>query len=76
MAPNPVSQPHSRPVEDDPVTRRALARSPAQAFGHGMVQSLAFLIVIFPFGLLFGVVALEAGMDMAQIVGFSVLGKR
>ena len=73
MAPNPVSQPHSRPVEDDPVTRRALARSPAQAFGHGMVQSLAFLIVIFPFGLLFGVVALEAGMDMAQIVGFSVL---
>ncbi|MDP5305902.1 AzlC family ABC transporter permease [Paracoccus spongiarum] len=38
-----------------------------------MVQSVPFLIVIIPFALLFGVVALEAGMDLAQVMGFSVL---
>ncbi|MFN3525695.1 MAG: AzlC family ABC transporter permease [Paracoccus sp. (in: a-proteobacteria)] len=38
-----------------------------------MVQALPFLIVIVPFAILFGVVALEAGMDIAQVMGFSVL---
>lgn len=38
-----------------------------------MVQALPFLIVIIPFAVLFGVVALEAGMDIAQTMGFSVL---
>ena len=42
-------------------------------FWHGIVQSLPFLIVIVPFAVLFGVVALEAGMDVAQVMGFSVL---
>lgn len=40
---------------------------------HGVVQSLPFLIVIVPFAVLFGVVALEAGMDVAQVMGFSLL---
>ncbi|MCF3973058.1 AzlC family ABC transporter permease [Paracoccus sp. EGI L200073] len=31
------------------------------------------MIVIVPFALLFGVVAVEAGMDLAQVMGFSVL---
>ena len=57
----------------DPVDARALARSPREAFWHGAVQSLPFLIVIIPFAILFGVVALEAGMDVAQVMGFSVL---
>lgn len=38
-----------------------------------MVQSLPFLIVILPFATLFGVVASEAGMDLTQVMGFSVL---
>lgn len=40
---------------------------------HGVAQSLPFLIVIIPFSVLFGVVALEAGLDLAQVMGFSVL---
>ncbi|MBK4216542.1 AzlC family ABC transporter permease [Paracoccus caeni] len=44
-----------------------------QAFWHGMVQSLPFMIVILPFAMLFGVVATEAGLDIAQVMGFSVL---
>ncbi|MFV0386474.1 AzlC family ABC transporter permease [Paracoccus sp. (in: a-proteobacteria)] len=52
---------------------RALARSPAQAFRHGLIQSIPFLLVILPFGVLFGVVANEAGLEIAQIMGFSVL---
>ncbi|WP_134724286.1 AzlC family ABC transporter permease [Paracoccus luteus] len=52
---------------------RALGRSPAQAFRHGMVQALPFLLVMVPFALLFGVVASTAGLDLAQTMGFSVL---
>lgn len=81
-APRPDSQQASAGVpagEDlgdrtgDRAGARALARTPAQAFRHGMVQSLAFLIVIVPFAVLFGVVATEAGLDVAQVMGFSVL---
>ncbi|MFT6170018.1 MAG: 4-azaleucine resistance transporter AzlC [Celeribacter sp.] len=42
-------------------------------FGHGVQDSLPFFIVIVPFGALFGVIATEAGMDLAQVMGFSVL---
>lgn len=73
MAPSPLSRPEPGQASVDPAAGRALARSPAQAFRHGMVQSLPLLIVVVPFALLFGVVALEAGMDMAQVMGFSVL---
>ncbi|TRW99715.1 branched-chain amino acid ABC transporter permease [Paracoccus sp. M683] len=38
-----------------------------------MVQSLPFLIVLLPFGLLFGVLASDVGLDLAQVLGFSVL---
>ncbi|MBU3029632.1 AzlC family ABC transporter permease [Paracoccus marinaquae] len=74
MAPSPAPRPdHQTPVSDDPAGARALARTPREAFLHGVLQSLPFLIVIIPFAILFGVVALEAGMDVAQIMGFSVL---
>lgn len=53
--------------------QKVLARSPAQCFLHGLVQSLPFLIVLLPFGVLFGVVAGEAGMDLPKVIGFSVL---
>lgn len=73
MAPSPASQPEPRQAAADTAGARALARSPAQAFRYGMIQSLPFLIVIVPFAMLFGVVALEAGVDIAQVLGFSVL---
>ncbi|MBM3605215.1 MAG: branched-chain amino acid ABC transporter permease [Alphaproteobacteria bacterium] len=60
-------------MDADGASARALARSPAGAFRHGVVQSLPFLVVILPFATLFGVVATEAGLDIAQVLGFSVL---
>nr|WP_186827309.1 AzlC family ABC transporter permease [Paracoccus aurantiacus] len=40
---------------------------------HGATQSLPFLLVMVPFGMLFGVVATAAGFDLAQVMGFTVL---
>lgn len=73
MSPLPQSQAAARQTAADDASARALARSPRAAFRHGVVQSLPFLIVIVPFALLFGVVATEAGLDIAQVMGFSVL---
>lgn len=56
-----------------PAQQRALARTPRECFLHAMVQSVPFLLVLMPFGLLFGVVAGEAGINLAQVVGFSLL---
>jgi predicted branched-subunit amino acid permease len=42
-------------------------------FLQGALDSLPFFIVIVPFGALFGVIATEAGMNLAQVMGFSVL---
>ncbi len=70
----PPFQPTPAPEHPrDPVDARALARSPREAFWHGVVQSLPFLILIIPFAILFGVVSLDAGLDVAQVLGFSVL---
>lgn len=63
IPPNPPSE----------AERRVLARRPAECFRHGVLQSLPFLLVIFPFGILFGVVATDAGLDLAQVIGFSLL---
>ncbi|WBU64012.1 AzlC family ABC transporter permease [Paracoccus aerodenitrificans] len=52
---------------------RALARTPAQSVVHGAIQSLPFLLVIVPFGLLFGVVATNSGLNLAEVMGFTVL---
>lgn len=69
MAPTPPSRPDARQtLADDGAT--ATVR---EAFWRGAVKSLPFLIVMIPFALLFGVVATEAGMDVAQVLGFSVL---
>ncbi|TKW66464.1 MAG: AzlC family ABC transporter permease [Paracoccus denitrificans] len=52
---------------------RAVARNPRQSLMHGLIQSTPFLLVIVPFGLLFGVVASKAGFDLAEVMGFTVL---
>jgi len=48
-----------------------------QSFGRGFRagfwSGLPFSLVLGPFGLLFGVIATEAGLDLAQVMGFSVL---
>ncbi len=43
------------------------------AFIQGLIAGLPFLPIGIPFALLFGVVATEAGLDVAQTVGFSLL---
>ncbi|WBU54838.1 AzlC family ABC transporter permease [Paracoccus sp. SCSIO 75233] len=50
-----------------------MARTPAQCFRHGALQSLPFLLVIGPFGVLFGVVATAAGLNIGEVMGFTVL---
>jgi predicted branched-subunit amino acid permease len=40
---------------------------------RGLRDGAPFVLVVGPFGLLFGVVATEAGLDVAQVMGFSVL---
>jgi len=43
-----------------------------QDFWHGVRAGLPFLLVIIPFGIVFGVVATEAGLNIAQTMGFSI----
>jgi len=51
-----------------------MSRSPRKrAFLRGARDGAPFLIVIVPFAMLFGVVAREAGWNMAEIIGMSVL---
>lgn len=49
------------------------ASNPRSAYWRGLRAALPFTIVVGPFGLLFGVVGAEAGLDVAQIMGFTVL---
>ncbi len=43
------------------------------AFWRGMRDAMPYLLVVCPFALLFGVVATEAGLSVAQTMGFTVL---
>jgi len=43
------------------------------AYVRGIRDGAPFLLVVLPFGVLFGVVGAEAGLDLAQVMGFSVL---
>ena len=73
MSPTPEPRPQHGQTPADDASAKALARTPRAAFLHGITQSLPFLIVIIPFAVLFGVVATEAGLNVAQVMGFSVL---
>lgn len=59
--------------EPTPEQARVLARSPARCVQKGMLGALPFLLVLVPFGMLFGVVSTDAGLDLPQVLGFSVL---
>ncbi|WP_108501910.1 AzlC family ABC transporter permease [Paracoccus indicus] len=73
MSPTPEPRPQHGQTPADDASAKALARTPRAAFVYGITQSLPFLIVIIPFAVLFGVVATEAGLNVAQVMGFSVL---
>lgn len=45
----------------------------SKEFWQGVRDGIPFILVILPFGAVFGVVATEAGLDLAQVMGFSVL---
>ena len=47
--------------------------SPARMFLQGVRDGAPFVLVIVPFGLVFGVVGTGAGLDLAQVLGFSFL---
>jgi predicted branched-subunit amino acid permease len=70
---NATPRPSRRAAAIEASRARALARTPRQSLIHGLLQSTPFLLVIVPFGLLFGVVATKAGFDLAEVMGFTVL---
>lgn len=72
MSPTPSPAP-GLTLPDSAAEARILARSPAQCFRHGLVQSIPFMIVLVPFGMLFGVLATDVGLNLAQVLGFSVM---
>ena len=47
--------------------------TPKTAYWRGVRDGAPFLLVVGPFALLFGVVATEAGLNLAQVMGFSIL---
>ncbi len=47
--------------------------SPRKAFWRGCLAGLPFLLMIVPFGVLFGVVATDAGMSVFEVMAFSVM---
>ncbi len=51
----------------------AVTPTPRQAFLRGARTGAPFILVIAPFGLLFGVVGTEAGLNLAEVMGFTVL---
>ncbi len=51
-----------------------MAGEPAMSsYGRGLRDGLPFLLMVFPFGMLFGVVATEAGLTLTETVSFSVV---
>jgi len=42
-------------------------------FLRGLRDGLPFILVVGPFGLLFGVIGTEAGLNLAEVMGFTVL---
>lgn len=47
--------------------------TPKKAYAEGIRAGLPFLIVVTPFGMIFGVIGMEAGLNIAEVMGFSVL---
>lgn len=51
----------------------ALHNTAKNTFWRGFRDGLPFILVVAPFGLLFGVVGTEAGLDIIQVMSFSIL---
>ena len=49
------------------------ASSPKSSYLRGVLDGAPFVLVVVPFAALFGVVASEAGLPLAEVMGFSVL---
>lgn len=47
--------------------------TPKTAFWQGFRDGLPFMLVVAPFGLLFGVVGSEAGLSLLEVMSFSIL---
>lgn len=54
-------------------TKLQTERTFLTGFRQGVWSGLPFSLVLGPFGMLFGVIATEAGLDLLQVMGFSVL---
>ncbi len=50
-----------------------MSHTPLPTYFRGLRDGAPFLLVIVPFGVLFGVVGTEAGLNLAEVMGFSVL---
>lgn len=61
------------PATTDSTLSPESRRAAANAFGEGLLVGLPLVPVVIPFGLVFGVIADEAGMSLAQVIGFSTL---
>ncbi|RED12694.1 AzlC family ABC transporter permease [Pontivivens insulae] len=48
-------------------------KSPSTAFTDGVKEALPFVFLVVPFALLFGVVATEAGLNLVETMGMTVL---
>lgn len=48
-------------------------QSSSAAYWRGVLDGLPFLLVVVPFAMIFGVLATEAGLKLAEVMGFSVL---
>ena len=46
---------------------------PKSAFWLGFRDSAPFIVVVAPFALVFGVIATEAGLNLAEVMGFTIL---
>ncbi|WP_420862259.1 AzlC family ABC transporter permease [Algirhabdus cladophorae] len=49
------------------------ATNPKTIYWRGVLDGSPFILVLIPFGMLFGVAATEAGLNLAQVMGFSIL---
>ncbi len=46
---------------------------PKSTYWHGFRDGLPFVVVVLPFSMVFGILAVEAGLTVAQAIGFSVV---
>lgn len=50
-----------------------ISATPARRFLRGTLDSLPFVLVVSPFGLIFGVVGTDAGLNLLEVMSFSIL---